>query len=147
MGPDERCQGLGELLIPPAVFLVDRLSILIEAETERENKAAVCLGTVGVQFQCFAEGSDRFLQLPLVPERISQMVVMARFGTVQLDCPTNVLDGNVMLPALVRYYAEQMERIGMVRISRNNLPIGLLCSLQFARLMMAERNRECFRDS
>ena len=37
-----------------------------------------------------------------------------------------------------------MDRIGMIRLDRENLPIDLLGSLQPAGLMVLDRNRQCF---
>ena len=48
------------------------------------------------------------------------------------------------LPALVSNHAEKMERIGMIRLDRENLPIDLLGGLQPAGLMVLDRNRQCF---
>ena len=48
------------------------------------------------------------------------------------------------LPALVGNHAEKMQRIGMIRLDRENLPIDLLGRLQPAGLMVLDRNRQCF---
>ena len=51
-----------------------------------------------------------------------------------------------MLAHLVRNHAQQMERVGMIRLGRENLPIDLLGSLQPTALMVLDCNRQCFRN-
>ena len=62
----------------------------------------------------------------------------------QPDRPSNVLDGNLVLAHLVSDHAEKMNRIGVIRLGRENLPIDLLGGLQPAGLMVLDRNRQCF---
>ena len=62
----------------------------------------------------------------------------------QPDRPSNVLDGDLVLAHLVGNHAEKMERIGMIRLDRENLPVDLLGSLQPTGLMVLDRNRQCF---
>ena len=49
-----------------------------------------------------------------------------------------------MLAHLVSNHAEKMERIGMIRLDRENLPVDLLGSLEPAGLMVLDRNRQFF---
>ena len=63
---------------------------------------------------------------------------------VQPDRPSNVLDGNLVLARLVSNHAEKMPRIGLIRLSRKNLPIDLLGGLQPTGLMVLDRNRQGF---
>ena len=48
---------------------------------------------------------------------------------VQLDCPSNELDGGFVLAHLQGNHAEKMEGVGLIRLDRENLPIDLLGSL------------------
>jgi hypothetical protein len=41
---------------------------------------------------------------------------------------------------------QQMPRIVVIRVSRENLPVNRLCLVQAARLVMLERDSECFRN-
>ena len=63
---------------------------------------------------------------------------------IQPDGPLNGFDGDLMLAHLQSHHAEKMERVGLIRLDRENLPIDLLRSLQAARLMVLESNRQCF---
>ena len=49
-----------------------------------------------------------------------------------------------MIARLGGDYAEEMERIGLIRLNRENLAINLLGRLQPAALMVLDRNRQCF---
>jgi hypothetical protein len=48
---------------------------------------------------------------------------------LQSDCPSNVFDGNIVLAHLGSDHAQKMERIGMIRIDRENLSVNLLGNL------------------
>ena len=63
---------------------------------------------------------------------------------LQPDRPSNVLDGDLVPAHLVGNHAEKMDRIGMIRIDRENLPVDLLGRLQPAGLMVLDRNCKCF---
>jgi hypothetical protein len=45
---------------------------------------------------------------------------------------------------LVSQQAEQMPRIGMIRLNLQNPPLDLLGSLQPTGLVVLDRNRQCF---
>ncbi len=60
---------------------------------------------------------------------------------LQLDRPPNVLDGNLVLARLVGKHAEKMNRIRLIRLDGENLPINRLGSLQATGLMVLDRNR------
>ena len=50
-------------------------------------------------------------------------------GPIQGDCPSNVLDGDLMLARLVRDDSQQVQGIGLIRLDGENLPVDLLGSL------------------
>jgi hypothetical protein len=68
--------------------------------------------------------------------------VVVRYISFQSYRPSNVLDGNFMLAYLVSNHAEKMNRIDVIRLDRQNLPIDLLGGLQPTGLMMLDRNRQ-----
>jgi len=47
----------------------------------------------------------------------------------QLNCPSHVLDGDLVLTLLLGNHAEKLNRIGLIRLGRENLSINLLGSL------------------
>ena len=51
----------------------------------------------------------------------------------------NVLDGNLVLAHLVSQHAQKMNRIGLIRLDREDLPVDVLGGLQTATLMVLER--------
>ena len=55
-------------------------------------------------------------------------------------------DGRFVLPDLVRDHAEQVQRVGMVRLGLQYLEIDLPGSFQPAALMVADRKRQCLRN-
>jgi len=59
----------------------------------------------------------------------------------QRDRPPDVLDGRLVLTRLMRRYAEQVNRFGLIRIDSQNLPINLLGSRESSRLMMLDGDR------
>ena len=63
---------------------------------------------------------------------------------LQRDRPFDVLDGNLVLAHLVGNHAQKMERVGMIRLGRENLPIDLLGGLQPPALMVLDGNRQGF---
>ena len=63
----------------------------------------------------------------------------------QGDRPSNVFDGDLVLADLGRNHAEKMERVGLIRLDGENLPVDLLGGLQPAALMVLDRNRQKFR--
>jgi hypothetical protein len=65
-------------------------------------------------------------------------------GLVQPDRPFDVLDGDLMRTPLGSHHAEKMERIGLIRLDLQNLPIYLLGSLQAASLMVLDSDRQGF---
>ena len=111
---------------------------------EGNSQVAVCLGIVRLQFQCPAVAGDRFVKFPLVLQHIAQVVMEGSHIPFQPDRPSNVLDSNVVLAHLVGNHAQQMQRIRMIRLDCENLPIDLLGSLQPTGLMVLDRNRQCF---
>ena len=63
---------------------------------------------------------------------------------IQLDRPSNVFDSNLVLAQLGSNQAEKMDRINMIWLDRENLPIYLLGSLQPTGSMMLDCNCQCF---
>ena len=102
----------------------------------------MCLGIVRLQLQCPAATGSRFGNL--AQGKIGYAHVVMEGGRIpfQPDRPSNVFDGNRVLAHLVGEQAEKMNRIGMVRISLQNLPIDVLGNLQPTGLMVLDRNRE-----
>ena len=72
--------------------------------------------------------------------RLPEIGVIDRHGPLPLDCLSNVLDGNRMLPHLAGDDADQMQGIGMLRLDGEDLPINLLGRLQPPRLMVLDCN-------
>ncbi len=107
-------------------------------------QVVVGLGIVGLQFQGPAAAGNRFGKPVQGTIRSSQVVVEGGRGPVQPDRPLDALDGGLVLARLRSNHAEKMERIGMIRLDRENLPIDLLGSLQPTALMVLDRNRQCF---
>jgi hypothetical protein len=64
--------------------------------------------------------------------------------SLQPDRPSNVFDGHLVLAHLVSDHTEKMDRIGMIRVDRKNLPINLLGGWKPTGLMLLNRNRKCF---
>ena len=62
------------------------------------------------------------------------------------DCPLDDFDGSLGLTGLKGNYAQKMERVGLVRLGGENLPIDLFGSLQSAALLVLDRNCKCFGD-
>ena len=111
---------------------------------QRIAQVVVCLGIVRLQFQCPAVAGDRFGNPAQGTIRFPQVVMEGSRIPFQPDRPSNVFDGNLVLAHLVSNHAEKMERIGLIRLDCENLPIDLLGSLQPAGLMVLDRNRQCF---
>ena len=63
---------------------------------------------------------------------------------LQPDRAANIFDGSLVLAHLGGNHAEKMERVGVIRLDRKNLPIDLLGSLQSTGLMVLNGNRQCF---
>ncbi len=110
---------------------------------QRKAQVTVCLGIVRVQFQSPAEAgkglrcpSQRTIRLP-------QVVMEESHIPFQPDRPRNVFHGTGGIAHLVAIYAEKMERVGMIRLDGENLPVDLLGSPQPTRLLVA--NRSCQR--
>ena len=60
---------------------------------------------------------------------------------LQSDRPSDVFDGNLGLADLQSNRAEKMDRINVIRLDQQDLPVDLLGSLQPAGLMMLECSR------
>ena len=64
----------------------------------------------------------------------------------QPDRALDVLDGHLVLAHLGGHHTKQMDRIGMIRLHSEDLPIDLLGDLQPAASMVLDRNRQRFRN-
>jgi hypothetical protein len=104
----------------------------------------MCFDIVRLQFQCPTVAGDRFVQLPLVLQRIAQVVVGTDIVRLQYQCPAVAGDRFVQLTHLVGDHAEKMERIDIIWFGLQNLPIDLLGSLEPTALMVLDRNRQSF---
>jgi len=54
--------------------------------------------------------------------------------------------GQLVLARLVSNHAEEVNRIGMIRLDREDLPVDRLGSLHSPALVVLDRNRKCFRN-
>src|SRR5689334_18194969 len=61
--------------------------------------------------------------------RLRQVVMKGCLASMHGDGTTNVLDSNRRLTQLVSQHTEQMQRIGLSRVDRENLAVNLLGSL------------------
>ena len=111
---------------------------------QRIAQVVVRVGIVRLQLQCAAVAGDRFVQSSPGPQGIAQVVMEGSHIPFQPDRPSNVLDGNLVLAPLGGNHAEKMNRVGLIRLSLENLPIDLLGGLQPTGLMVLDRNRQRF---
>ncbi len=95
--------------------------------------------THGAMVTCYGVGSP--LQLAVC---IAQADVECGIRPVYADRPLDVLYRNLVLAQLGSHHAEKMNRIGLIRLDGENLPINLLGGLQPTGLMVLERNGQCF---
>jgi hypothetical protein len=115
-----------------------QLPLLLQCIAE----VAVRLGIVRLQLQCPVVAGQGFGNPAQGAIRFPQVVVKRSRIPVQLDRPSNVLDGHLVLADLVGNHAEKMNRVGLIRLGLQNLPIDPLGSLQPAGLMVPDRNRQ-----
>ncbi len=102
-----------------------QIPLVIEGSTQ----IVVRLGKVRIQFKCPTVAGDRFGNPTQGTIRLCQVVMEDGLGPLQFDRPSKVFDGDLMLAHLVRNHAEKMNRIGMIRLDREDLPVNLLGSL------------------
>ena len=69
-----------------------------------------------------------------------------RHVPVQADCPSDALDGHLVLPDLVRNHTQKMQRVGLIGLDGEDLPVDLLGSLQLPSLVVLDRHRQCLGD-
>src|SRR5688572_10090242 len=96
----------------------------------------MCFGKVRFQLQRSAVGGDRLVELPLALASVSQIAVKREFGRVQFNRPTDVLNGRMVVSLLRGNHSQQVPRINLFGVSRQNLPIDLLGSLKAPVLMV-----------
>ena len=117
-----------------------RLSLVLQ----RKAQVIVRLGIVRLQFHCTVETCDRLGDLAQGTIRFPQVAMEGRRGPVQSDGTSYALHGRLVLARLMGDHAQKMHRIGLIRIEREDLPINLLGRLQPARLMVLDRDGQCF---
>ena len=98
------------------------------------------LGIIWLQFQRPAVAGDCLLQLSLFLESSAQVAMKGSISPLQPDCPSDALDGNLVLAELVSDDPEEVQCLGMIRLDGENLPVSLFGSLQSAGVMMLDRN-------
>ncbi len=109
-----------------------------------DAQAIVRVGIVRVQGQCPAVAGDRFGDPAQGAIGLSQVAVEEGHVPFQGDCPFDVCDGYLVFPHLVSNQAEEMRRVGMIRLDCENLPVELLGRMQPTALMVLDRHRQCF---
>ncbi len=111
---------------------------------ESDAQVVVHLRELRLKLQSTLEVSDRFVQASHFLIDDADIAVKGSRQRVQLDGSANVLDGRVMPAGPVGKFAEQMERVGVVGIDLQDLPVNLFRLLEIAGLMVLQSLRECF---
>ena len=65
---------------------------------------------------------------------------------INIDSMADVVDGRLVLPGLMRNQTHQVQRIGMFGTRVENRPVDGRGPIQSTRLVMLNRNRNCFRN-
>ena len=76
----------------------------------------MCRGIAGRQLQCSPKAVDRLPRITLCVQSIAQVVVKLGNVRPQRDRPPDILNGHFLVTRFIADYAEQMQRIGMIRI-------------------------------
>ena len=79
-------------------------------------------GVAGRQRNGAAVGDGRFLQLPLVPQRVAEIVVQPGDVRLQFECPAIAGNRFVELALAQQHVAEVVERLRVVRFERDRPP-------------------------
>ena len=109
-----------------------------------DAQVVVRLGIIRFQLQRLLVAGDRLGNSAQGGIRQPQVVVEGRHVPIQPDGPSYVFNGNFVFSRLRSNHAQKMERIGMIRLGRENLPVDLLGSLQPAGLMVPDRAYQGF---
>ena len=121
------------------VFRALKIAYLLQGASPSD----VRLAKARFQFQCPAIGGERFLDSPLLPQRVAQVVVCAGKVRLQFQQPTVTGHRFVQLPLLPQRTAQVADAPGMMRRDGENLPVDLLGGLQPAAAVVPDRSRQC----
>ncbi len=99
-----------------------------------------------LQLQCSLIGRCGFVEFPLDMPGVSQVIVrLGPIGPVRQSTP-EALHAGVMFAALTCGDPQQVPRIVVMRVSRENLAVNWLRLAQPARLVVLQRDSQCFRN-
>jgi hypothetical protein len=101
----------------------------------------VCLGKVWIQRECLAVAGNGFTKLAQGTIRFTQVVMEERGISVDTDRASNIFNGNLVLSPSGSDHAEKMERIGLIRLDRKDLPIDVLGSMEATVSIVLDCNR------
>jgi hypothetical protein len=104
-------------------------------------------GIFRFEFHGSLEAGHRLVQFSLGPKSVAQVTMERSVASVRFDRPAKILDSQLGLTHLQGDNAQEIQCIGMIRIHCQDLPVNLLSSLKFPRLMLPDGIRKCFSDS
>ena len=99
------------------------------------------MGNIRLQFSGPLQADHCFVQSAEILQRIAQAVVVFRTGRVDRDGPANVIHGNRGLASLEGDHPQQMQRVGVCRLPREDPPIDLPGHVEPPGPVVLHRNR------
>ena len=109
--------GLGKFRLETnGVAISDDRLVDQSAKTQSDAQIVMGLRIIGFEPDGGAISSDGFVGKPFVPQRIAQIVVIMGDVRIDRDRSLDQIDAGVQSPGLVGDHAEQVQRIGMIRL-------------------------------